>query len=99
MPTRLPIDISNEETRSQTKRWKVYYEPGKEPSTTHWDLDYLTSDQLDAAYTATNRNEWFDLSEKIDSEQSNGRQGVLLEIQSILSRLFSRVAKVLFRDQ
>ena len=35
----------------QTKRksFKVYLEEAKERQTTHWDLDYMTSAELDAA--------------------------------------------------
>lgn len=35
--------------KGQRKRYKVYRDEVKERSTTHWDLDYMTTAELDAA--------------------------------------------------
>ena len=32
------------------KRWKIFQEEAKTRQTSHWDLDYMSREQLDALY-------------------------------------------------
>lgn len=57
--------------RQQKKKLKVYQEEAKLRQTTHWDLDYMTTAEIDALYryAAAQR-----AGEKTDKQRTNVRR-------------------------